>query len=107
TRRGHGDRSATRGYDRIRFERVASVPLGGRRQYWSAEVPVPGIATDARARVLERLELQPVGRDSDQTPVSEKTLSVSRYEMSERASLPHMAVQPETALHRVDHAFST
>jgi hypothetical protein len=68
---------------------------------------VPGIATDARARILERFELQSVGRDSNSTAVGEETLSIGRDEMREGAPVPDVTVKPKTAIHCVDHAFST
>ena len=37
---------------------------------------MPGVATDACARILEGLELEPLGRHTDAAPVGEQSLSV-------------------------------
>jgi len=68
---------------------------------------MPGVASDAGSRVLEGFELESLRGNSDATPVGEQPFSVRRNEVRERPPLPHMAMQPEAAIHRVDHTFAT
>ncbi len=49
---------------------------------------MPGIATCTGARVLERLELQPVGRKADGTSVLEQSLAIGRHEVCEATTSP-------------------
>src|SRR3954470_4124027 len=65
---------------------------------------MPGIATDPGTWILERLELKSLGRNSSAASVGEEALSVSRDEMRESPSLPHVAMEPEAAIHGVDHS---
>jgi len=65
---------------------------------------MPGIATHPGTRILERLELKSFGRNSDAASVGEEALSVSRNEMRERPTLPHVPMEPEAAIHGVDHS---
>ena len=68
---------------------------------------MPRVSTDTGARVLQRLELEPLGGHSDAAPVGKKTFTVRRYQMGERPSLPHMSMEPEAAIHGVDHSFAS
>lgn len=68
---------------------------------------MPCFATGSRARILEGLELEPLNRNSDAASVREEALSVGRDEMRERPSLPYVPVEPEAAIHGVNHSFAT
>jgi hypothetical protein len=78
----------------------------GRRQVGATQIPVPGIAPKPRARVLERLELQSGRRDPYRFAIAQQTLSVGRYQVRHRSALPDVSMQPEAAVHGVDHPFS-
>lgn len=68
---------------------------------------MPGVASDARPRVFERLELKAGFWQADRAPVLEEALPVSRYEVRHLTPLPHVAVEPEATVHRVDHPITT
>ena len=77
--------------------------LAGRRQVWPDEVPVPGVATKPGAWILQGLELQSIGGQSDFTSVCQETLSIRGDEVRHWAPLPTMTVQPKAAVHREYH----
>jgi len=64
---------------------------------------MPGIAADTRAGILEWLELQAVGSDAHDSTVFEQQRLIGRDEVRHPATLPQMPVQPEAAIHGVDH----
>ena len=64
---------------------------------------MPGVAAFPGAGILERLELQPRSGQSDGAPVGEQQLTVHGDQVRHRAPLPDMPVQPEPAVHGVDH----
>lgn len=78
-----------------------------RREPPSDQIPVPGIPTDAGAWVLERLELKAIVRQTDRSSVGEQSLSICRHEVRHFAPLPHVTVEPEPTVHRVDHSIAT
>ena len=65
---------------------------------------MPSIPAFAGSRILQRLELKTMGRDAHFGAVVEQPLFVGRDEMRHAPAFPHVAVQPETAIHRVNHA---
>ena len=67
---------------------------------------MPGVATDAGAWVLEWLELEARGRKSDAVSVGEETQAVRGDEVRERPALPHVSMEPEASIHRVNHPFA-
>jgi hypothetical protein len=67
---------------------------------------VPGVTADAGAWVLERLVLKASGWEAHGPPVLEEELAVGGNEMRHPLAPPNMAVQPEAAVHRVDHPVS-
>lgn len=67
---------------------------------------MPCIAPYARARVLQRLELQPIGGNANSSAIREETLAIGRYQMRHGAPLPHMSMEPEAAIHGVNHSLS-
>jgi hypothetical protein len=64
---------------------------------------MPGITANPVARIAERLVLQPFGIRSHRTPICDEKRAVARNEMCHRPSHPDVAVQPESAGHRVRH----
>jgi hypothetical protein len=71
------------------------------------EIPMPGVGSDTCARILERLELKAGFWQADRTSVFQEALPVGRYEVRHPAPLPHVPVQPEATVHRVDHPITT
>jgi hypothetical protein len=65
---------------------------------------VPGVAADARARILERLVLETASREAYGTPILEESLAVGGNEMRHALAAPEVAMQPESAIHGVDHS---
>src|SRR5881392_1522189 len=70
------------------FRGRRSVTLRGCRQYWAAEVPVPGISSLAGSGIFERLELEPLRRKPDLSAVGQKQFSIGRDEVGHRTSFP-------------------
>jgi hypothetical protein len=68
---------------------------------------MPCLPPDPRARVFEGLELEAIGGEADAAAVVEEAGPIGRDEMRHGVSLPHVAMQPETAVHRVDHPIAT
>jgi len=68
---------------------------------------MPRFASDTGPRILEGLELEAMNRESQGVPELLKSASVRADEMHHRLPLPDMAVQPQPAIHRVDHPIAT
>ena len=68
---------------------------------------MPRVAPIPRPGVLQRFVLETRGRQSHGAAVGEQALAIGRDEMGHRAALPDMAMEPETAVHRVDHPLAT
>jgi len=73
------------------------------REQRSTEIPVPRIATDARSRILQWLELEAGLPEPDGRAEAEQSLTVGGHEVRHLAPFPDVAVQPQTAIHRVNH----
>jgi hypothetical protein len=71
------------------------------------EIPVPGVATDAAPGILEWLELQAAFWQTYRASVIKQALAVSRHEVGHLAPVPHVSVEPEATVHRVDHPLTT
>ena len=67
---------------------------------------MPRLASDAVARILERVMLQTTTGDTDASPPREQTLQVARHEVRERFAVPEVSMEPEAAAHGVDHPFA-
>ena len=67
---------------------------------------MPCVSPQARSRIFQRLELQPVGRNADGAAVRQQERSIGRDEVCEFAAFPLMTVQPQAAVHRVDHSIA-
>jgi hypothetical protein len=67
---------------------------------------VPRIASDTGSRISERLVLQSLGGNSDVASVGKEALAVRRNEVRERSAFPHVAMEPEAAVHGVDHSIA-
>ena len=65
---------------------------------------MPGVPALAVVRVLERLELEPDRIQSCQAPVCDEKVAPDRHEVGHRMAHPGMAMEPETAGHRMRHA---
>jgi len=64
---------------------------------------VPRIPPDARARIFQRFELEAGLTEPDGRAKSEQPLTIGRDEVRHLTPFPDMAVQPQTAIHRVNH----
>ena len=74
-----------------------------RRKELPDEVPMPRVPPEPCARVLERLELQALLGEADSPAILEQPRAVGGDEMCHATPLPHVAVEPEAAVHGVDH----
>src|SRR5437762_675352 len=68
---------------------------------------MPRIAADARSGVLQRFELKATFPESDRRTEPEQSLSIGRDEVRHLAPFPDVTVQPQTAIHRVNHPGAT
>src|SRR6185437_11758122 len=82
----------------------ASTLLLSRRQKPPDQVPVPRIALHAGARVLEWFVLEVFRLKPGSAPIGQELLAIGGDQVRHRAPLPDMAVQPESTVHRVQHA---
>ncbi len=64
---------------------------------------MPRLAPEAIAGILERMVLEPLGRQPDTVPPREQTRAVARDEVREPAAEPDVTVEPQSAAHRMDH----
>jgi hypothetical protein len=64
---------------------------------------VPRIAAGARPRILQWLELEAGLPEPDCRAKSEQSLTIGRHEVRHLAPFPDVAVQPQAAIHRVNH----
>lgn len=70
------------------------------------EIPVPCIAPDAIARIAQRFAFEPFGIEAYGSAVGDQEFTIARDEVRHRPSHPDMAVQPESAGHRMCHPFA-
>lgn len=70
---------------------------------WTAEIPVPRVATFSSARIAQRLELQPCLGQAGFGTICQQSGAISRHEVRHRAPFPDVAMQPEATLHGMDH----
>ena len=68
---------------------------------------MPGVPANAGARILERLVLQAGLWQAYRASVIKEALAVGRHEVRHLAPLPHVTVEPEPSVHRVDHPLAT
>jgi len=73
------------------------------REQRSTEIPVPRIAANACPRIFQWLELEAGLPEPDCRAKSEQSLTIGRHEVRHLAPFPDVAVQPQTAIHRVNH----
>jgi hypothetical protein len=67
---------------------------------------VPCVATQAGTRILERLELQARGWNADCSTILEQPFSIGGNQVGHRTTLPDMSMEPESAVHGVDHSLA-
>jgi len=67
---------------------------------------VPGISSSTGAGIFQGPVLQPVFAQSELPSVAEQLCPVRRDEVGERLALPHMVMEPQAAIHCVDHSFA-
>jgi hypothetical protein len=67
---------------------------------------MPGVAPLAGARILQRLSLQALVRQTHTATIREQSIAIGGHEMCHTAAKPDMAVEPESAVHRVDHSIA-
>lgn len=65
---------------------------------------MPGFTTLVGAGVLEWLVLQPRERNTERFAVGDEASAVGTDQMYQWLAEPYVAVQPEAAVHGVDHA---
>jgi hypothetical protein len=68
---------------------------------------MPGIAPHPITRIAQCLVLQPLGVQPGRASVDDQKLAAAGHKVRHRMPGPHMAVQPKTAGHRMDHSLAT
>lgn len=68
---------------------------------------MPRCASHSGSRILEWFVLETRLGNSDATAVLEQTFAIRRYQVRHRTPLPDVTVQPEAAVHGVDHPFTS
>jgi hypothetical protein len=68
---------------------------------------MPCIAPDACSRILERLELQAGGGQTNNAAIFDQAFAIARDKVCHGATLPNMAMEPEPSIHRVDHPLAS
>ena len=67
---------------------------------------MPGISSSARARIFQRPVLQALFAQAQLPSVADQLFAVCRDKVGEGLALPHMVMQPQAAVHRVDHSLA-
>ena len=67
---------------------------------------MPGISPEPSPRILQWLELQTIRGYAYAFAIGKEKLPVCRYEVRHRPAFPHVSMQPEAAIHRVNHSLS-
>ena len=65
---------------------------------------MPRVSAFTRSRILQRFELKTFSGDTNPSAIREKLHLVRRDEMRHRSTLPDVTVQPEAAIHCVQHS---
>ena len=78
-----------------------------RREESPDEIPVPCRASLAGPGILQRLVLQPVRCETNGRAVLEEQQAIGADEMRHGCAQPDVAVQPQSAVHGVDHPVAT
>jgi hypothetical protein len=86
--------------------------LGARRsarygEIRASQIPMPCLVALSGAGILERMVLEPLGRQSYAITPRKEPLAVGRDQVRHRPTEPHVSMQPETAVHGVDHSVAT
>jgi hypothetical protein len=68
---------------------------------------MPRVASSAGAWVLERFVLKSREWETNGSTVLDQTLATGGNEVSHRTAFPDVTVKPQTAVHRVDHTFTS
>ena len=68
---------------------------------------MPSLSTGRIAWVFERMILQSIRRQAHARAPREQPRPVRGDEMGEASAEPEMSMQPETAVHRVDHPIAS
>lgn len=64
---------------------------------------MPGVAPNSGAGIFQRLELEPMLRQTDGASICEQQLAIRRDEVRHLSPLPQMSMEPEAAIHGVHH----
>jgi hypothetical protein len=67
---------------------------------------VPRVTAFACAGILEWLELQAMLWQADCASVCQKQFAINRNKMGHRPTQPYVPMKPESAVHRMRHAFA-
>jgi hypothetical protein len=71
------------------------------------EIPVPCVAANSSPWILQWFELQSTFRQPDHSSVFDQALPICRDEVRHSVPLPHVTVEPQPTIHRVDHSIAT
>lgn len=71
----------------------------------AAEIPVPGITPEATARIFQWMVLESACVEPEFASHPKQLLAIRRYKVGHALTFPHVVVQPQSAVHCVDHAF--
>ena len=78
-----------------------------RWQQIADEIPMPGIASNTRAWILESLVLKPCARETHSAAIFDQERAIRGNEVGHRPSLPNVSMEPQAAFHRMDHPFTS
>lgn len=71
------------------------------------EIPMPRIASDSRTWILERFVLQAGDREANGSAIFDQSLATGGHQVRHGMPFPDVAMEPESALHRVDHPLAS
>lgn len=68
---------------------------------------MPRFASFTSAWIPERLSLQTLVRQPDAPAIGEQAIAIGGYQVSHGPAKPDVPMEPQTAVHRVNHAVAT
>lgn len=87
---------------------IRSVPAHGfGRKELAHQVPMPRVTANRRPWIFKRLELETLLAQANPLTIGDQALAICGNQVRHLVPLPHMTVQPQPAVHRVDHSIAT
>lgn len=68
---------------------------------------MPGVSSNTCARIFQRTVLESRLAQAELPSIADELFAICGNEVGEWLALPHVVMQPQSAVHRVDHSLAT